>query len=433
MDAEVGQSGFEQAFEEDLHGTDGYRVDYVTKDGTVIKTEFDPAPKAGNNVEVSIDLNMQMVGEDMLKKVMEELRAEGGDGSDAEGGAVVALDVKTGQVLVCASYPTYDPSRFFQDYNQILEADYRPLVNRATGMAYPPGSTYKMSMVVAGIDHGLITKYTTITDYGVYKEYADSNFKPQCLLWTNSRASHGTINAAEALRDSCNYFFYFLGDKLPISRMDNTAKGLGLGEPTGIEIFELQGVRGNTETKKQHYTGADALWYPADAIQGAIGQGLNKFTTMQLAVYVSTLANEGTRLKATFLSRVVSPDYRNLIRKAETTVADKLDISADAIDAYKEGMRLVVTSPRGTAYRTFGNYPIAVSAKTGTAQTGPGQSDNGAFVCYAPSDDPQIAIAVYGEKAGHGSSMMNVAKAILDFYFADDETTTIITNENQIT
>jgi penicillin-binding protein 2 len=432
MDAEVGQAGLEQAFEEDLHGTDGYRIDYVTKDGTVIKTEYDPAPKAGNNVEVSIDLNLQMAGEEMLAKVLDELRAEGGDGGDAEGGAVVALDVKTGQVLVCASYPTYDPSLFFQNYTEILNADYRPLVNRATGVAYPPGSTYKMSMVVAGINHGLITKYTTITDYGIYKEYADSNFTPQCLLWTNSRGSHGTINAAEALRDSCNYFFYYLGDKLPIARMDSTAQGLGLGEHTGIEIFELVGIRANTENKKNNYSGADALWYPADAIQGAIGQGLNKFTPMQLAVYTATLANQGTRLKATFLSRVVSADYRSLIRKAEVTVVSQMEMSQEAVEAYMEGMRLVVTSPRGTAFRTFGNYPIAVSAKTGTAQTAPGQSDNGAFVCFAPSEDPQIAIAVYGEKAGHGTSVANIAKAILDAYFTVEEDKDVTIHENQI-
>ncbi len=432
MDAEVGQAGFEQAFEEDLHGTDGYRIDYVTKDGTVIKTEYDPAPKAGNNVEVSIDLNLQMVGEDKLAQVLEQLRLDGGDGGDAEGGAVVAMDIRTGQVLVCASYPTYDPSLFFQNYNQILNGEFRPLVNRATGVAYPPGSTYKMSMVIAGIDHGLITKYTTITDYGVYREYADSNFTPQCLLWTNSRSSHGTINAAEALRDSCNYFFYFLGDKLPIARMDDTAKGLGLGEKTGIEIYEITGIRANTDTKKAYYSDADALWYPADAIQAAIGQGLNKFTPMQLAVYTSTLANNGTRLNATFLSRVVSPDYRSMIRQSEVTVAGKLDISQDAIDAYKEGMRLVVTSQRGTAWRVFGNYPIEVSAKTGTAQTAPGQSDNGAFVCFAPSSDPQIAIAIYGEKAGHGSSMMTVAKAILDAYFTVEEDKEVTITENQI-
>jgi penicillin-binding protein 2 len=153
---------------------------------------------------------------------------------------------------------------------------------------------------------------------------------------------------------------------------------------------------------------------------------------MQLAVYTTTLANDGVRLEATFLSRVVSPDYRSLIRRSNVTVADRLDISQDAIDAYKEGMRLVVTSQRGTAWRSFGNYPIAVSAKTGTAQTAPGQSDNGAFVCFAPSEDPQIAIAVYGEKAGHGSSMMNVAKAILDAYFTVEEEKEGTITENQI-
>ena len=432
MDAEVGQSGLELAFEEQLHGTDGYRIDYVTKDGTVIKTEFDPAPKAGNNVEVSIDLNLQMVGEDKLGQVIQDLRAEAGDGGDAEGGAVVAIDVKTGQVLVCASYPTYDPSLFFENYNQILNTEYRPLVNRALGLAYPPGSTYKMSMVAAAINNGIITQYTPITDYGVYKEYADSGYKPQCLWWTNYRTSHGTLTAAEALRDSCNYFFYYLGDHMSIAKIDDTAKGLGLGEPTGVELYEVTGVRANTETKKAHYTGTDALWYPADAIAASIGQGLNRFTPMQLAVYTATLANEGTRLKATFLSRVVSSDYRSLISKSEVTVMSEMTMSAEAVAAYKEGMRLVCSVRRGTAYSIFGNYPIAVSAKTGTAQTGPGQSDNGAFVCYAPSDDPQIAIAVYGEKAGHGSDMAAVARAIMDVYFAVNEYTEVITNENQI-
>ena len=432
MDAEVGQSGLEAAFEEQLHGTDGYRIDYVTKDGTVIKTEYDPAPKAGNNVEVSIDLNLQMVGEDMLGQVMQGLREAGGDGSDAEGAAVVAIDVKTGQVLVCASYPTYDPSLFFQNYNQILEGEFRPLVNRALGLAYPPGSTYKMSMVVGAINYGIVTQYTPITDYGVYKEYEASGYAPQCLWWTNYRQSHGTLTAAEALRDSCNYYFYYLGDHMSVEKIDTTAKGLGLGEPTGVELYEVTGTRANTESKKAQYTGADALWYPADAIAASIGQGLNRFTPMQLAVYTATLANEGTRMKATFLSRVVSADYRSLISQAVPTVVSQMEISDEAIAAYKEGMRLVCSDRRGTAYKIFGNYPIEVSAKTGTAQTGPGQSDNGAFVCFAPSDDPQIAIAVYGEKAGHGSDMAAVAKAILDAYFQVDENADVVINENQV-
>jgi penicillin-binding protein 2 len=432
MDAEVGQSGLELAFEEQLHGTDGYRIDYVTKDGTVIKTEYDPAPKAGNNVEVSVDLNLQMVGEDKLAEVMTHLRELGEDGGDAEGAAVVVIDVKTGQVLVCASYPTYDPSLFFENYNQILNTEYRPLVNRALNLAYPPGSTYKMSMVVAAINYGIINQHTPITDYGVYKEYIDSGYAPQCLWWTNYRASHGTLTAAEALRDSCNYFFYYLGDHMSISKIDATAKGLGLGEKTGVELTETSGVRANTDSKKALYSGTDALWYPADAIAASIGQGLNRFTPMQLAVYTATLANEGTRMKATFLSRVVSSDYRSLLSKAEPTVMSQMDISPDAVAAYKEGMRLVCSAKRGTAYSIFGSYPIAVSAKTGTAQNGKGQSDNGAFVCYAPSDDPQIAIAVYGEKAGHGSDMAAVAKAIMDVYFAVNEYTEVITNENQV-
>ncbi len=432
MDAQVGQSGLEEAFEEYLHGVDGLRKDVVAVDGTLISQSWVKEPQAGQNVELTVDLNLQMTAEDALKKLIEGLQAtavEGKevDGADAEGGAVVVMEVKTGKVLACASYPTYDLSTFREEYNNILEQAYAPLFNRALQAEYAPGSTYKMSMVVAGINSGTIGKYTTIRDQGVYRI---GSFTANCLKWTQSHDTHGSITAMQALSVSCNYFFYELASKLELSDIDETAKGLGLGESTGIELSEASGIRANAENKKLLYTDSNRTWYPADQVMAGIGQSINRFTPIQLCVYTSTLANRGVRYKATFLNRVVSSDYRNLVYENQPQILSTMYISNEAYQAYSEGMRLVATE--GTARRLFSNYPIAIAAKTGTAQHGSGGSDNGAFVCYAPYDDPQIAIAVYGEKAGHGTTMTEIAKAILDVYFGVDKVGDVITNENEI-
>ncbi|MBQ8769323.1 MAG: hypothetical protein IJZ15_06745 [Oscillospiraceae bacterium] len=436
LDALVGQSGLEEAFEEYLHGTDGIRVDEMTADGTLVRSYYkvvdgvEQRPVNGQNVELSIDLNVQATAEDQMAALFTELRQSGEnlaegekkpDGSDAEGGAVVVMDVKTGQMLACASYPTYDLSTFREDYNDLLEMDFAPLYNRALQATYPPGSTYKMAMVIAGIDGGAVTRTQNIVDQGVYRKYEASGFTADCLIWSKNHATHGSINAMEALRDSCNYYFYSVGDKLDINVMDRVAKGLGLGEKTGIELAEKTGLRANPENKLALYKGNTDLgrWYAADQIMASIGQSINSFTPVQLCAYTSALANRGVRYKATFLSRVLDADYSSVVYTNEAVELGRLDISDEAYAAYTEGMRMVITE--GSVKRYFKDYPIAVAAKTGTAQTDAGDaySDNGAFVCYAPYDDPEIAVVVYGEKAGHGSTMAQIAKAVLDTYFSD--------------
>jgi penicillin-binding protein 2 len=431
MDSEIGQSGLEAQYEKYLHGVDGWREDTFTMDGTLIESHYRTEPKAGSNVEVSIDINLQRAAEEEMARVYKELREEeDGDGNQVEGGAVVAVEVKTGKVLVCSSYPTYDLRTFSEDYNDILEREFDPLFNRALLGTYPPGSTYKMSMVVAAIDAGLITSETPIYDKGVFSKYAPG-FTANCLTYTNSGRVHGNIVAWEALMVSCNYFFYDLGDKIRLSDMDKTAKALGLGEPTGVELKEYTGYRANEQTKAELYKGDNKNFYQADKILAAIGQSDNRFTPMQLAVYTATLANRGTRYKATFLNRVVSADYRQLLEESIPAVANQLTISDDAYKAYSEGMYNVAHGEKGTAKTTFKNYPIKIAAKTGTAQNGGDLPDNGAFVCYAPFDDPQIAIAIYGEKAGHGSDLATIAKAILDVYFSVGEASDVTTYENQ--
>ncbi len=423
MDALVGQSGLEEAFESYLHGVDGLRKDVVTKDGVVIASTYVTQPQSGNNVELSIDLKLQQAAEEQLAQVLENRREQG---IDAEGGAVVAIDVKTGQVLACGSYPTYDLSSIFENWKDLNTDEMKPLLNRALQSSYAPGSTYKVSMLIAGANAGVVDSEFEYFDQGYY---SIPGYTPHC----NKLSGHGWVNGEVAIQKSCNCYFYWLADQinqnLSWDLVDETAKGLGLGEYTGVELHEVRGSRANAESKAHFYTGYDASWLRADALMAGIGQSVNSFTPIQMAVYASTLANQGVRNRATFLSRVVSADYSSLIYESKVEVLSKLNMTDEAKSMYLEGMKMVAQESGGTAYSTFKNYPVSVAAKTGTAE-GVGTS-NGAFICFAPADDPQIAIAVYGEHVKGGSYLAPVAKAIMDVYFGLD-TGDVDNFENQL-
>ena len=437
MDAYVGQAGLELAYEDKLHGTDGLLRRTVDKNGNIISEYWVKEPVSGMNVETSIDINAQMAAEDALEAEVRRLsESDGldgaGKGADINGAAVVAIEVKTGKILVCGSYPTYDLSTFLEDYNDLLADESKPLINRALGMAYPPGSTFKIAMTIAGIDAGIITKGYQITDNGIYLKY--DGFSPTCMIWANRGVTHGTIDVTEALRDSCNYYFYTLGDMMNVWTMDATAKGLGLGESTGVELWETgDSHRANPDTKKLLY-GEDAQWYSADSVMAAIGQSDHAYTPLQMAVYIATVANKGTRLAATFMNRVVSSDYSTLVEEGTPKVMSTMDISDEAYEAVVEGMLKVTQDPLGTANAYFYDWSmdIDVCGKTGTAEHGSGGSDNGAFVCFAPAEDPQIAIAVYGEHGGQGGNLSSVAKAIMEVYFSGDEASDVDTYENKV-
>lgn len=421
MDASVGQSGFEKAFEEELHGTDGTKVTTVDASGNVVSEYYKEQPQAGSNVEVSIDLDLQIAGEEALEQLILKLRENGigsdKDGMDAEGGAVVAIEVKTGKILACASYPTYDPNTYFSDYNQLLETDYDPLYNRALQATYAPGSVYKMAVTIAACNEGVIDRNTIIEDLGIYTRFESP--QPRCMLYTTSGGTqtHGKINVMEALAVSCNYYFYEAGRRTGLSAIDKVAKDLGLGESTGIELYEDTGRRANKETKAEIYadTPDQAGWYDADTVLMSIGQSENRFTPLQLCTYTAALANRGVRYRSTFLNRVISHDYQQLLKGTQPEVVSTCEISDEAFTAYNRGMRMAVT--QGSVRQYMENYPVAVCAKTGTAEHGSAGSDNASFVCYAPQDDPEIAIAVFVEKGAQGGNLSNVAMAILDAYF----------------
>lgn len=460
MDADVGKSGFEEAFETYLHGIDGQRLDKVTKEGTIVSQQYleGKEPVAGNNVETTIDIDLQKVAEDALAERMKELTDPNintggeGEGIDAQGAAVVVMKVKTGEILACASYPTFNLATMKEDWDAINSDDLKPLFNRAFGATYAPGSTYKMCTLVAAMENvygptnpkagqPIYAPGETIYDTGVFSHDDFPDFHPTCLFYSSSYGSHGDLTAQDALKVSCNLFFYELGYRMTIDMMDETAKGFGLGEPTGIELTEKVGWRANEASKKASYkNSADAAWNGGDRVLCAIGQSENRFTPLQLAVYTCTLANQGTRYRATFLNRVTSSDYRTLVYSNSPEVVSKMNISDTTYNTYVDGMRRVVTMIGGTATTCFGGpkdedntqWPskITVCAKTGTAQHSSGGSDHGVFVCFAPMDDPQVAIAIFGEKTAHGSSMAPVAEPILKAYFEMVDASEVYTYEN---
>lgn len=428
MNARVGKDGVEQAFESYLHGSSGRKYTTVSASGEVLSEYFTSVPEPGNNVELTIDISLQAVAEDALEDVILDLRENGvgqkHEGKDAEGGAVVVQKVGTGEVLACASYPTYHIATFNQDFDELKNTEFDPLYNRALLAEYWPGSVYKMVTAIAAIDLADISEFYQITDLGVYDFYKDQGYSPKCYVWTSSAATHGTIDMREALQESCNYYFYEAGRlsynayfaKTGQNPMDIVAKALGLGEKTGVELTEYIGSRANAETKAEQYTGTDAGWYGADVIQAAIGQSDNKFTPMQICSYVAALANNGNRCKATFLSRVVSWDYQELVMQNEPVILSSWDMSDEAKDCISTGMQLVASE--GTAAKYLADYPVRLACKTGTAQWGGNGSDHASFVLYAPADDPEIAIAVYVEKGAQGGNLANVCIPILNAYFS---------------
>ena len=433
MDDKIGKTGLEKAFEEYLHGTDGRLAKVVDKNGNIVSQYYVKEPVAGHNVETSIDLGLQMVAEETMKEIHQTLVETngtdgGGNGADIEGMACVVMDTRTGEVLACASYPSYDPATYNKMYNELMENPLKPTRNRALMEAYPPGSTFKVAMSIAGLESGKIDRYTQIRDDGVFTKYAGSS--PKCLVYSRTGGTHGYLDVAGALRVSCNYFYYMLGDWMDWDDVDPVVKNLGLGEHTGIELGENIGQRANEETKKKNYSGSDAHWYAMDQVLASIGQSDHRYTPMQLCSYVSAVANKGTRYAATFMKRVVSADYATLVEENTREVLSVTKMSNDTVEAVFDGMRQVVTS--GSAASAFKGFDIKVCGKTGTAEHETGGSSNGAFICFAPMDNPEIAVAVYGEKAGSGAYMARVARAVMEYYFSADELSDSVTYENEI-
>ncbi len=429
--ASVGKDGMEQAFESYLHGVPGKRAIETNDQGKVVsaddnwkideRTGEPQAPQPGCNVISTLDIKLQEAVERALADGVGALKSE-----DTQGAAAVVIDVNDGGVLASASYPTYDLSTFLQNYTELANDPLNPLFNRATQGVYPPGSTFKMVTAIAGLQEGVITPTDEILDTGRYTYYKD--YQPQCWYYRQYGRTHGKENVSEAIRDSCNIFFYDVGRRLGISLLDEYAQKFGLGEYTGIEVYESKGHvagPGYTESLGQK-------WYDGNTLPAAIGQENNQFTPIQLANYVATLANGGTHYSAHLLKEVKSSDFSQVVYQYEPEVLNELDLDPENLEAVTRGM-LMVTQPGGSAYSYgFNTLDIQVAAKTGSAQVSSATESNAVFVCFAPYEDPEIALAIVVEKGGSGSTLSSIAVEILDYYFSSGSGMETVEGENTL-
>ena len=410
MNALVGQDGAEGAFEEYLHGTDGRRVTVRSADGEILSSYYTEEPRAGCDVTLTLDLSAQQATEEALSAEIAKINSDrlkkakpGETVQLAEGGAAVVIQVGTGDILAAASYPSYDLSEFLTNYAQLAADPARPMFNRAFQGRYAPGSTFKVVTATAALTEGVITPSTTIYDRGIIDEYEGYTF----TCWTYP-GSHGTINVEEALQMSCNYFFYVTGRSVGIDALDRYAAAYGLGQSTGVELFENTGVLASSEYKKT-VIGED--WYVGDTLQAAIGQSYHLFTPLQLASYAATIASGGKRYAAHMLYSVSGAEgFRR-----EPEVLSTVDADEDTFRALHEGM--LMASRYGSASYVFGNYRIPVCSKTGTAQVSEDTVNNAVFIAFAPMEDPEIALAVVVENGANGYYLAEVARDIFDWYF----------------
>ena len=416
MNDTIGKQGIEKCFEQYLRGTDGTNGVEQSLDGRHVRLIESVVPKPGNNVVLTLDTNLQQTAEQALADTIAMIQRKSGEGPghDAESGALAAIDVNTGEILALASYPSYDPAFFNENYEVLSHDKNLPMFNRAIGGAYEPGSTFKMLTAIAALEEGVITPDDFIEDKGIYEYYED--YQPACWIYKSKHVTHGFQNVSEAIENSCNYFFYDIGRRTGIENIDKYARLAGLGESTGIELSaeENTGRLASPEAREKN----GEVWNPGDTMQTAIGQSDNMFTPLQMANYLATIVNGGTRYKAHLVKNVRSPENGKLLYEARPEVMAQIEIKPENYKAVMEGMRNVLEL--GTASNVFEGFNIPAGGKTGTAEVS-GGSDNAIFVGFAPFDHPTIAVCAVIEHGAHGADAGYAVRAVLEEYFKSKE------------
>ena len=423
----IGKTGIESVFEEYLKGKNGTKQIDMAVDGTTTAEVVEKEAVAGEDVVLTIDSKLQKVVEDALKANIEKIRNGGfGKAYNAQGGACVVMNVKNGEVLAMASYPDYNPQSFAngigtEEWNNYLNNEAHPLLDKTIQSAYAPGSIFKMVTAIAGLESGSITLNDRINDVGQYKKYGSTW---DCWYYTDYHRGHGSLNVIGAIEKSCNYFFYETADRMGIDNLNKYAKYFGLGTKTGIE---LPNETAGTLASKDYVKSIKQNWNPGDTLNAAIGQGYNRFTPLQMAKYISMIANGGNKIDATIIKTVqdsdgteVSKDEINkfvtekLGSKTENSEED-ITLNKQYVDAVKQGMKSVTSDESGTAYVRFKNFNIEVGGKTGSAEAG--SNVNAWFAGFAPFDNPEIAVVVMAENGGHGYYTADAVKQIMREYF----------------
>lgn len=422
----IGKLGIEYTLEEYLRGEKGKKQIDMSVDGAIVGEYVEQEAVSGKTVVLTIDSDLQEKMEQIIEDSVKQLQKEK---KKTDYGAAVLMDVKTGEILAMCSYPSFNPEVFVggvssQDWKDIN--DNKKLYNNAVQAACAPGSTFKMVTAVAALEKGVVTEGENIYDRGVYPY----GHKPVCWYYTEHHRGHGNVNIKTAIQKSCNYFFYEMGRRLGVDAIAKYAKFFGLGEKTGVELTgEAKGTVASTEEAKAR----GKTWYQSDDFSAAIGQTDNNFSPIQMARYISILANGGNYVTPTLIKEVkdlngdvvpkeeVRKSVNRLLGISTEAVSD-LTISQKSLDTAKAGMRLV-TSSGGTAYTVFKDFKESVAGKTGSAQVKTkekGEMVNGWFVGFTPYKNPEVAVAVLLEDGASNLHAAKAAKKILEAYYNTD-------------
>ena len=414
----IGKEGLERVLEKYLRGQDGGRQVEVSAKGDFIRVLGHEEQIPGSSVFLTIDLEVQRTAEKALREMMYKLQNDPYKPyPNAKKGAVIVMNVKSGEVLALVSEPAFDPNLFVGGISKTdweeLNNPLKPLFNKAVQGTYPPGSVFKMITATAALE----TKSTTPKEIidsrgGVYWTIAPK----KCWAWKSG--GHGRVNMITALAKSCNIYFYEMGRRAGIDALETYSRKFGLGEKTGIELpNEESGIVAARSYKEKVFKNASQKkWYPAETLDAAIGQGFHSYTPLQIARYISTIANNGKLVTPYLVKKIVNYEGEVILENKPKAPKD-IGVSQETLNTIKEGMRAVV-EPGGTAWGPFIGFPIAAAGKTGTAEWNSRYENHGWFASFAPYDDPEIAIVVFIEQAGSGGSTGGpIARAIYEQYF----------------
>lgn len=415
MNDTIGQAGLEQVGEDKLRGTDGTKQVTRDKSGVIVSTQVIEAPKPGLTMVTTLNNDFQKKVSEALQNQILNLQANGQQykGREASAGAVVVIDVKTGGILACVNYPSYDLNLRSTNAAQYQNDPNTPLVDRALRGLYSPGSTFKPAVALDGLLAGLITPADTPVRCGgsqaSYNFYVSSG-GPRCE--GIGHAGGGSLNLYDALGYSCNTYFYDLGRRLGAESFNETARSLGLATATGVELAEYTGR--TTDPEDENFTKGLEL-------MAAIGQGNTAVTPVQLATYAATLANGGVRYRTHFISSYRDSNTGEVVERFEPTVEALVEDTVGAFDAVEEGM--VRAAQSSSALR---DYPMTIAVKTGSPQRSEYYDRergltylNSAVIAYGPVEDPQIAIGAIMEYGGGGANLLPVVRDIFNAYFIE--------------
>ncbi len=383
----LGKQGVEKAAEKFLRGKDGASARSFS--GKTYEESTPPIP--GEDITLTIDINLQMAAEKALSDTIKSTR-------EASAGATVIKDVNSGEILAICSYPAYNINDFSKNYTQLLKDKNKPLFNRALSGLYEPGSTFKPITALAAMGSNNLAPGEKILTRGSYRYY-DREFR--CNIFREKGKTHGKIDVIEALGVSCNYFFYELAHRMGIKQIAETAALFGLGAPTGIELSSEEAT-GHIAS----FDSRDTTWYAGDTLQAAIGQSDNRFTPVALANYASAIANGGTLYSCNIFKSIGT-------KNTTPKILNKIAIPKEHLQKVVEGM--VFVTKQGTAKDIFSDFDITVAGKTGSAQRA--GKTNGLFLGFAPAENPQIAFCTVIEGAPSGNVAADSMKQVLKTYF----------------